>query len=159
MISNKIVEYVFFFGFLGLVAYMVWQIIAPLISALALAVIIVVISYPIYEKVVPKMPKQNRSLAALITTFFAMFVILAPIFLITSVVVSEALVIVNNPEQLSFLTSLNEIEILIQKITPSFTVDISKYLNQGAQWFAKPYKPPTRGSRRKTHIQQFYWKS
>ena len=49
--------------------------------------------------------------------------------------VSEALVIVNSPEQLSFLTSLNEIEILIQKITPGFTVDISRHLNQGAQWF------------------------
>ena len=115
---------------------MVWQIIAPLISALALSVIIVVISYPLYEKVIPKMPKRNRTLAALITTFLAMFVILAPILLITSVVVNEALLIAENPEQLSFLTSLDEVEALLQKIAPAnFNIDISHYLNQGAQWF------------------------
>ena len=137
MISNRIVEYVFFFGLLGIVAYVAWQIISPLFSALALAAIIVVICYPIYEKIVPRIPKQNRSLAALISTVLAMFVILAPLFFITSVLVNEALSVyqIVNQDQLHFASSLYEIEAMVQKLAPTFTIDIDKYLSQAAEWF------------------------
>ncbi len=137
MISNRIVEYVFFFSLLGVVAYIVWQIVSPLVSALALSAIIVVISYPLYEKIIPKMPKQNHALAALATTILAMCVILLPLFFIASVLVTEAKSIYDivNENQLGFVDSLRDIETVVKKISPSFTLDIDGYLRQSAEWF------------------------
>ena len=137
-VSNRIVEYVFFFGFFGLVAYVVWQIISPLISALALAIIIVVISYPLYEKVVPKMPKQNRSLAALVTTLVAMFAILTPLLLIALVLFGEAESVYNllSENQQQFTNPLLQLESTIQAIVPTFEINISDHLKQAAGWVA-----------------------
>ena len=35
--TNRVIEHLFFFGILGLAAYVTWQIISPFVGALALA--------------------------------------------------------------------------------------------------------------------------
>ena len=76
MLSNRIVEYVFFFGLMGVAGYLVWEMIAPFVSALALAAIIVTISYPLYERIRAKMPRKNASLAALVATIFVFIIVI-----------------------------------------------------------------------------------
>ncbi len=45
---SRVVEYVFFFGLLGIAGYMVWLIMSPFLSALALSAIIVTICSPLH---------------------------------------------------------------------------------------------------------------
>lgn len=89
MVSSRVVEYVFFFGLLGVVAYLVWQIIMPFVSALALAAIIVTICYPLYERIRRVMPWQNEALASLVTTLSVLVILVIPVTFITYSIVSE----------------------------------------------------------------------
>lgn len=138
MISNRIVEYVFFFGLLGVVGYIVWQLVAPFVSALALAAIIVTISYPFYERIVRHMPRKNQTLGALVTTLVAMVVIILPLFFIASSLVGEAVSVygILNQDQVKLVDSLGEIEFLVQEYVPSFELNITEYLRQAAEWLA-----------------------
>ena len=138
MVSNRIVEYVFFFGLLGVVGYIVWELMEPFVSALALAAIIVTISYPLYERIVQRMPKKNQTLGALVTTMVAMVIILFPLFFIASNLVGEAVSVygILNEDQMKFETSLNEIEGFVQAYVPTFELNITEFLRQTAEWLA-----------------------
>jgi predicted PurR-regulated permease PerM len=138
MLMNRIVEYVFFFGFMAAVGFLVWQMMAPFISALALSAIIVTICYPLYERVRKVMPKQNDTLGALATTLLVLLIVIIPLFLITSALVNEALSIykIVNVEQLGFESKLITLETSVQRYVPSFDLNITEYLKQAASWFA-----------------------
>jgi predicted PurR-regulated permease PerM len=64
MSINRIVEYVFFFLILATSGYLLWQVFSPFVSALALSMIIVTISYPLYEFIERHVYHNNRSLAS-----------------------------------------------------------------------------------------------
>lgn len=138
MLVNRIVEYTFFFGLLFLVGYLVWAIISPFVSALALAAIIVTICYPLYERIQPKMPKQNATVAALVTTLLVLLIVIMPLFMITSSLVNEALDVyrVVNTGQVGFEQSLRAIERDITGFVPGFELNVTEYLKQGASWLA-----------------------
>lgn len=138
MIVNRIVEYVFFFGFMAVVGYLVWQMIQPFVSALALSAIIVTICYPMYAKIQKRMPRQNQTLAALVTTLIVLFIVIIPMFFITSVLVNEAVSVykIVNVEQVGFESSLSKIEVEIQRFAPGFDLNITEYLKQSAAWLA-----------------------
>lgn len=138
MLMNRIVEYVFFFGLMGIVGYLVWSIISPFVSALALAAIIVTICYPLYERIVKKMPRKNKTLGAFVTTFIVLLIVIFPIFFITSALVGEAVAVykVLGTEQVGIETSLTSLEELIQSVAPSFELNVTEYLQQTAEWFA-----------------------
>lgn len=134
---NQIVGNVFFFGLLGIVGYLVWVIVSPFMAALALAAIIVTITYPIYERIVPRMPHQNTTLAALTTTLLALVVVILPFTLITSALVSEAVAIyrvVGSGQQFGFEAAVSEVEASIQVYAPAFELDAVEFLRQGAEW-------------------------
>lgn len=138
MVMNRIVEYVFFFGLMGVVAYLVWEMLAPFVSALALAAIIVTISYPLYERIRAKMPHQSPTLGALVATIVVFFIVFAPLMLIASALVNEAVAvyrIVSN-EQIGFVDSLTDLETAIQTYLPSFELNITEYLRQVAGFLA-----------------------
>jgi predicted PurR-regulated permease PerM len=134
MISNRVVEYVFFFGLMGGVAYIVWQMFAPFVSALALAAVIVTICYPLYERVLTYMPKQNRSLGALVTTFIVLVVVIIPFLFITSSLVSEAVSIYNlvNSDHSIIESKVAAIQSTIHTVAPSFEFNFTQYIQQGA---------------------------
>ncbi len=138
MISNRIVEYTFFFGLLAVVAYIVWQLISPFMSALALAAIIVTISFPLYERLVQRMPHQNQTLGALLTTLIATVVILFPLIFIASSLVREAVSVyaILDADQVGLSGSLESVEVVIQEYLPAFELNATEYMQQTAQWLA-----------------------
>lgn len=139
MVSNRVVEYVFFFGLLGLVAYVVWQLVAPFMSALALAAIIVTICYPLYDRVLRVTPRRNATVAAFITTVGVLLVVIFPIVFITSSLVSEAVAVFSilNGQQTGLLHSLNELQTVVQRFFPTFELNIAEYLRQSVELFTR----------------------
>lgn len=135
---NRIVEYVFFFGFMGIVAYVLWQMLAPFLSALALAAIIVTICYPLHIKVIEKMPKKNETLAAFVTTILVGVVVMVPFIFIASSLVNEAVSIYGlaSDGQVGFEESFKELEQAIQKYAPGAEIDAIEYIKQATTWLA-----------------------
>jgi predicted PurR-regulated permease PerM len=135
---NRIVEYVFFFGFMAVVGFLVWQMVTPFVSALALSAIIVTICYPLYERIKRKIPNENATLAALATTVFVLLVVIVPLFLLTSVLVNEALSVyrIASSEQIGYEGALHNLEVFVQRFVPGFSINTSEYLKQSAGWLA-----------------------
>ena len=135
---NRIVEYVFFFGFMGIVAYVLWHMLEPFISALALAAIIVTICYPLHLRVVKKMPKQNETLAAFVTTILVGVVVMIPFIFIASSLVNEAVSIYTlaSEGEVGFEDSFKELEIVLQKYAPGAELDAIEYIKQATTWLA-----------------------
>ncbi len=138
MLMNRIVEYVFFFGFMGIVAYIVWQMLAPFISALALSAIIVTICYPIHLRVLEKTPKNNQTLAAFVTTILIGVVVILPFIFIASSLVNEAVSIYNlaSNGQVGFEQYFSGLEETIQKYAPGFELNAVEYIKQATTWLA-----------------------
>lgn len=138
MLTNRIVEYVFFFGFMAAVGYLVWIMAAPFLSALALSAIIVTICYPLYTRILKHVPKRNETIAALLTTVLVLLIVIIPIFFITSALVNEAVSVykIVSAEEIGVESSLNELETWVQTFFPSFELNVTEYLKQGASWLA-----------------------
>ncbi len=132
------VEYVFFFGLMGMVGYLMWLMMSPFITALALAAVIVTIAYPVFGRVLRHTPRRNRSVAALISTIFVIIVFVIPLFWITSMLVSEAVSIyrILDGNDFSIANTIGDVEGVIENLVPGLQVDLASYLRQGAQWFA-----------------------
>lgn len=137
MISSRIVEYVFFFGFMGVVGYLVWLMFAPFISALALAAIIVTICYPLYEWVHKKLP-TGPTLAALVTTLFVVVVVILPVTWLTSLLVGEAISVyqVLDKSEITMVNTLENGTNFLESYIPGLELDVTGYLQQGAEWSA-----------------------
>jgi len=138
MNMHKIVEYAFFFGLVGIVGYVIWMMLSPFISGLALAGIIVTICYPIYEKVLTITPRRNESLAALCTTFFVVFVIFLPLLFIASTVVNEAVSIYNSANNggLGIESSIQSIQDRINTFIPGADINTHELITQTTSWLA-----------------------
>ncbi|MAZ56422.1 hypothetical protein CL653_01385 [bacterium] len=136
MVSSRIVEYVFFFGLMGAVAFIVWQMFAPFVGALALSAIIVTICYPVYEAIVLRMPSQNRTLGALLTTLLVLVLVVCPLFFLASTLVSETLSIYNlsNSSSLGFSDRLASLQVAVNQLFPTIEVDVDGYLRQATAW-------------------------
>lgn len=138
MIVNRIVEYTFFFGLLLLAGYLVWEIISPFVSALALAAIIVTICYPLYERILDRTPFKNQSLAAFATTILVLLIVIFPLMFITRALVNEAVDVykIVNGGQIGVERFLKDAEALGAAFLPGFELNVAEYLKQGASWLA-----------------------
>ena len=138
MIRSQIVEYTFFFGFMGIVAYLVWLMLTPFISALALSAVIVTICYPLYEWIITKVPKRNKSAAALITTFVVMVVVIFPFLFLVSSLVNEAVAVYSlvESESAGFEQSLEAFESSLDTYLPGFELNFKEYVKQATSWLA-----------------------
>lgn len=136
MKMSRIVEYVFFFSLLALAGYMVWKIIAPFVSALALSIIIVTISYPLYLRIKKYVPRQNKSIAAFLSTMFVLIAVVLPLILISSLVVGEIVGFYQDLDggNMSIQNALSGIESSIQTFAPGFHIDLAEQLKVSAQW-------------------------
>lgn len=132
---SRVVEYVFFFGLLLLSGYMVWQIAAPFVSAIALAAIIVVICEPLHQWIRRVTPGQNKSLAAFLTTFVVLVAIVIPLILMSSLVVHELVGFYQelNTDDVTTQTSLDSLESIIQQYVP-FEVNLKEQIRTSAGW-------------------------
>ncbi|MFT5849876.1 MAG: putative PurR-regulated permease PerM [Patiriisocius sp.] len=138
MLMNRIVENVFFFGFMGIVGYLMFIMFTPFISALALAAIIVTICYPMYQRIVKKMPRQNETLGALATTLVVLVIIIMPLLFIGSSLVNEAVSIYNgaNTGEFGFLSSFTALEETTQRYFPGAELNVTEYVKQATAWLA-----------------------
>lgn len=137
MPRTRTVEYIFFFGILGATAYVMWNIIAPFFGAFAVASVIVTVSYPFYRKVLYYTPRHNRSIAAMLATLFIGLLVLAPLSLLGYLIFSEALsfyVSLNQGQGVFIDQSISQVEIVIQRFAPSFTLEVSGYARQATGW-------------------------
>ncbi|MCA9354026.1 MAG: AI-2E family transporter [Candidatus Kaiserbacteria bacterium] len=133
---SRVVEYAFFFGLLGLAGYMVWLIMAPFVSALALAAIIVTICHPLYTRIRQIVPRKNKSLAAFASTMIVLIAVIIPVTIVSSLVVKE---IVSFYQELetgghSFQNSIATLESSIQTFAPGFQIDLTEQIKVTAQW-------------------------
>lgn len=140
MHHTRTIEFVFFFGALGIVGYMVWQIFSPFITALALSAIIVVICYPMYEFILKYFSRQNRSIAAFITTIIVFACFVVPVFLISSLLVSEFVSFYRTLDattQMPIDNVLNTTEQIIQTYIPGFDLNVSEQIKTSIGWFTQ----------------------
>ena len=140
MHHTRAIEFAFFFGALGIVGYLVWQIFAPFITALALSAIIVVICYPLYEFILRYFSRKNRSIAAFFTTTFVFMVVVVPIFLLSSLLVHEFVSFyrtIDVTAQLPLDNTLNGVEAKIQSYIPGFDLNVAEQLKTSVGWFTK----------------------
>ncbi len=135
---NRIVEYVFFFGLMTIVGYIVWQMFSPFVSALALSAVIVTICYPLYERILSKTPRHNENAAAFLTTIVVLVLVIFPLFFLSSFLIKEAVSVysVVNSGQFGFLTKLESFENIIQNYVPGFELNMTEYLKQSTTWLA-----------------------
>lgn len=138
MASSRVVEYVFFFGLMGIVGYIVFQMLTPFLSALALAAIIATICYPLHDAILRRLPFDNDTIAALITTIVVTLIVVLPLVLLTSAVLREAVSVYSllGSEEFSFSQTVADLESYGQKYIPSLELNITEYLRQGAKWFS-----------------------
>mgnify|MGYP006266649843 CR=1 FL=1 len=135
---SRVIEYVFFFALLGIAGYMVWQMVAPFISALALAGIIVVICYPLYERILTYMPGRSTNLAAFATTLIVLFVVVLPLAILSSLLAREAVSffqMLGTGEGLFVERAVETMELTVQRFVPGFELSIDTQLDQAARWF------------------------
>lgn len=138
MSVNRLVEYGFFFALLGVVGYVVFQMLSPFLSALALAAIIVTICYPVYERILQYTPKQNETVAALVSSLFVIVVVFLPLVFIFSTVINEAVTIYNqaNAGRTGFEASLATVQEQINLFLPDTTLDTNEIVRQSTSWLA-----------------------
>lgn len=132
-------EYVFFFGLLAISGYMVWLIMAPFLGALALSAIIVTICYPLFERILKHTPRKNRTLAAFITTFLVLLLIILPIVLMSSLVVREVVGFyqeLSAPEDHHLENILNFTEAKVRVLVPEFEINTESQIRAVGEWLA-----------------------
>ncbi len=138
MARGRIVEYTFFFSSLALVGFLVFRLIYPFLSALALAAVTVIICYPLYTRILHYVARARRSLAAFITTLIVFAVIVTPIFLISSLLINESVSFyrsIDSAGTLPIESMLHGVENQIKVYMPGFEFNISEQLKASASWF------------------------
>ncbi len=135
--NYKLIEHVFFFGILGASAYLVWKLFSPFLGALALAAIIVTICYPLHERILHSFGGKRETLAALVSLFAVIIVVVTPLSVLASLILREALSIYalfNSSDNVSFVGSLEQVEVLIQRLIPTFSLDVTTIVQQTASF-------------------------
>jgi predicted PurR-regulated permease PerM len=138
---QKAVEYVFFFFILAGTAYSAWGLLEPFAQTLALAAIVVSICYPVYERLHARVPFGRGTVAALLMLLFIIVLVVLPMVILGSFLLREASSIYAlfneaGPNNMLFIESAERIEVLVQQVVPSFSIDIALIVRQGAQFMA-----------------------
>lgn len=134
---SRVIEYVFFFSLLAIAGYMVWLIAMPFVSALALSAIIVTICHPLYDGILKHVPRQNKTLASLLTTFLVLLLIILPLILIFSVVAKEMIGFyqeLSADHNIGLQHSYDILESKINVYIPNFHLDAKHQIQQVGDW-------------------------
>jgi predicted PurR-regulated permease PerM len=133
---SRIVQYAFFFSLLLLSGYMVWQIVHPFITALALALVIVTICYPLYTRIKRKIPRQNKTVAALLATLLVFLVIIVPLVALSSLVVKEIVLLYQDLDtgNVSIQSVITTLETRVQTFVPDFQINLTEQIKLLVEW-------------------------
>jgi len=134
----ELVQSSFFFGALIIVVYVMWKIWAPFLVAVAMAGIIVTVSYPLHKRILQVVPKRNNTIAAGLSTIVVFTIIVIPILAASSVLVHEFISLYN-----MFAASgnveggvLQDLVEVVQGYIPGFELDIKRQMEQTLTWFS-----------------------
>ncbi len=136
---KRITEYIFFFGLLLVVGYIAWSMMFPFVAALVLAAIIVILCYPIFEFILRFTPRNNRSIAALLSTLIAFFAIVIPVFFLSTLLVDEFVSFYKSIEgtnELAIDGAFSKVEALVNTYIPGFELNITEQVKQSGAWLA-----------------------
>ena len=139
MHRTRVIEFTFFFTALVLVGYLVWKIFSPFITALALSAIIVVVCYPLNDFFLKYFSRQNRSVAALLSTITVFCVVVTPIFFASTLLVNEFVSYyksIDTAGQMPIDTLFSGVELTLQKYIPGFDINLSDQVRQSVAWFS-----------------------
>lgn len=133
---SRVIQYVFFFALLLLTGYMVWRIMEPFVTALALSATIVTICHPMYLRIKKRVPKQNKSLAALLATMIVLVIVVLPLVLLSSLVIKEIVGFYHDLDtgNVSIEAGLAALQAKIQAIAPGFNIDLSEQIKLVFEW-------------------------
>lgn len=139
---QKTVEYAFFFLLLAGSAYLMWGLIAPFAKVLALAAVFVSICYPLYERVHKKIPYANGGVAAFIMLFVMFGIVILPLVILGSFLFKEAKTIytifsTSGTTGTAFVRSFTEVQDIIQRFVPNFSLDVGEIVRQTAQFMTQ----------------------
>ncbi len=87
MNSQKVLGVVFFYGIIALLAYLVYIVFAPFLVSLAWAMVLVVVSYPVYSRLSAKWGPTSAALAA---TMAVTLILIVPTLFVLFAFVREA---------------------------------------------------------------------
>lgn len=118
-----------------------WLLFSPFFTAFALATVLVVVSYPLYELVKRWFTYGRETLAAIITTLLVFTLIVTPIFFVSSVLVGEFFSLyqsleTDSPDALPLLT---QGEALLATYLPGLTIDFTDPIKQSAAWLGRSF--------------------
>lgn len=137
MSINKVVEYVFFFLLLAGAGFLVWRVLSPFAGALALAIIIVTICYPLYERILNIVYKNNKSLAAGLTTITVVVIVVIPLVLISTLFVRELASFYQTlgaGQELTIEKYVLNLENIVRLYIPDFELNLTEQIRQSAGW-------------------------
>ena len=140
MSISRVVEYVFFFLLLAGAGYMVWQVLSPFVSALALSLVIVTICYPLYTLIEKHVYHRNTALAAALTTLIVLFLVIIPIFFISSIFARELISFYQTlsvGQELTVDHYLNNFEDILQIYVPELQLNLTEQLRDSAEWIVR----------------------
>jgi len=138
---NSLIPQLFFYGLLGVSAYTMWLLFSPFFTAFALATVLVVVSYPLYESVKRWVTYGRETLAAAITTILVFALIVTPIFFVSSVLVSEFFSLYQSLESDSSdaVPLLTQGEALLATYLPGLAIDFTDPIKQSAAWLGRSF--------------------
>ncbi len=139
MVSDKLIEHIFFFAVLVGSAFLMWKLFAPFGGALALAAIIVTICYPLYERLLSIVPRGNKTVASLLAVLSVILIVVLPLSVLASFILREALSVYslfNSNTYLTFSGQLERIESFMQEFIPGFSLDVASFVEQVASFIA-----------------------
>ena len=125
--TDRLVEHIFFFALLAGVGYVIWEMFVSFAGALALAAILATVSYPLYERILRFSPKHNKSLAAIISVFLVILIVLLPLSLIAYLLLQEAAdfyTMINNGSLLSVERVLIDVEAFLHGLFPNASINV-----------------------------------
>lgn len=139
MSHSRLVEFGFFYGILLLTGYVFWKIVAPFVTALALASVIVIVFYPIHKKFFQYIARRRPAPAALLSTVTVFTLIITPLFFLSNLLISEFLSLYQNLDQTKFssLEITKFVETKVQAVMPGFTLDLTEQFGQIIQFVTK----------------------
>lgn len=128
----------FFFILLGIALILIFFIVRPFVNSLILAIAFAVVLHPLFLRI-KKFLRGHESLSAVFTLLIAAVIVLIPLSLVVSRVFSESQRAYQNlgSDLRHFDTLITQIQEPIQRIIPTFQLDIAPYIGTSLQMLAQ----------------------
>jgi predicted PurR-regulated permease PerM len=94
-ISQERIGTLLFYGIVILLAYLAFVIVSPFLAPIAWAAVLVILTYPLYERLVPR---TGPTLAAVVATIGVLLIIMVPLILVMIAFVRQGVQAVNTIE-------------------------------------------------------------